>query len=46
MRRKIQKLQEYVQVNPAKIPKVCACAELGIGCNLAAVLLAAACSLF
>jgi hypothetical protein len=23
MRRKIQKLQEYVQVNPAKIPKVC-----------------------
>jgi hypothetical protein len=24
MRRKIQKLQEYVQVNPAKIPKVCA----------------------
>lgn len=25
LRRKIQKLQEYIQANPAKIPKVCDC---------------------
>jgi hypothetical protein len=38
MRRKIQKLQEYVQVNPAKIPKVCAGAAWDV------LLLALSCS--